>query len=740
MSAQPRDNTGAPCGGRPTLHRFTTRNRCPHCDHDAPCIYFDNGDVLCHREGQPGNWTDSFNGGYWWRATNATGDRPAPRRIPAPSTRPIAPADLDRRSAVYADLLRICPLSQDQLAAHQLTNAQAHRYGWLPSDPADQARIVVALLGTYTREELLGVPGFRAHNGHITIRGGDMMMLPTRDLDRQIHAIDLRREVVQPKQSRYVKLSSRTDGDQDAPSPGAPAHVALPAGGVTVDGVIGVTEGVKKADYAADALGYPVVSIPGVGSWRAAVGVIERFAGNVVVLMLDQDDPEKNEGRTVATVERARTAIATDAVSLGYAVRLATWDHTHAKGIDDLLAAGRTFTLERYCPAADEPDTAAPPLHGPAAATTSAADLELIATQRAELADCKAQIKAWESLFMNDALPRKAQKVLVHFHKRFGAPLGRTLPDAMPCTLYADEQDIKAHGLGVSGYDEGRDVLLNLGLLTREKRTKVAAATDTTDDATDTRRGRGKDWFYLWGLNGPAVNAFWQQLPTLTEIAPTERQVKAVEGRKERLACAVAEGRATPQVVAVLKREVERAHEERGKVTYERDALTYERDAAREAAEAAARERDQALESAQRIIRESQQPATGDAGLPARLMCRAGCGSFITPAEWCCDECRERERAERGDLRLNVNLNSFSETLPLDVTNSLNVNLKSAAPADGALKPCGGGCGTLTPHGWECKACRAQPVAAPLLRCDHAAPALLGPMAPSSAGAPAVAP
>jgi len=372
--------------------------------------------------------------------------------------------------------------------------------------------------------------------------------------------------------------------------------------------------------------------------------------------------------------------------------------------------AGRDDTL-------DQPDGGAAP------ATISPAVRELIATQRAALADCKAQIAAWQSLFMNDALPRKAQKVLVSFHQKFNTPLGRPLPEATPCTLYASEDDIKAHGLGVSAYKEGLDVLLNLGLLTREKRQKIAIATDgtgSTDDATTMRRGRGRDFYYEWGLNGPAVNAFWQQLPTLTEIAPTERQVKAVEGRKERLASAVAEGRATHEVVAVLKSEVAREHQERGKLTYERDVLAYERDAAREAAEAAARERDQALEAAQRIVRESQRPVAGDAATPARIMCRAGCGSFIKATTWCCDECRERERDLAGDSRLDVNLESPSPAHTVAVINSLNVNLEyparapaPTAPTSGAgvvapLKACAGGCGELTLRGWTCGPCAAR--------------------------------
>ena len=343
--------------------------------------------------------------------------------------------------------------------------------------------------------------------------------------------------------------------------------------------------------------------------------------------------------------------------------------------------------------------------------TITAALRELITTQRAELADWKAQAKAWEALFMNSAVPDKAKKVLAHMHKRFGTPLGRPLPDDMPCTLYADEQDIKAHGLGVSAYKEGRDILLSLDLVTRQQVMKKIAPPEPGEAGEDEAgedeewgaRARGKDWFYAWGLNAPAVNVLWAQLPTLTEIAPTDRQVKAVESRKERLERAIEQENPTLHVVRALKQEVADVRQERENAAYECRAATFERDNARHQAEAAARERDQALHDAQRIIREHQQPPT------IMLGCK-GCGTRIDLDTWRCDDCRAREREEAGDSKLTSNL-LVTPTVRAPCYSRLDVNFESPPqPVGDNLKPCRGGCGTLTPHGWTCKPCREHPI------------------------------
>jgi len=319
----------------------------------------------------------------------------------------------------------------------------------------------------------------------------------------------------------------------------------------------------------------------------------------------------------------------------------------------------------------------------------------------ATIADLTAQITAWEILRTTKAFPTKAAAVLVHMHKRAGVRLGQPLPDDMPCNQYADDQDIAAEGIARSAYKEGLDILLNLGLVTQKQVMKKIP--DPEPGAGDTApvrgRGRGVPWFYMYGLAGPAVNALWTQLPTMIEIAPTKRQVKAAESRKERLARAIEEEQPTLHVVRALKREVADVRQDRQNVVFEYRAVTQERDNARAQAEAAARERDRALQDAQRIIRDHQQPAV-------MLGC-TGCGQRIDLATYRCNDCRAREREEAGDLRLDVNLKSQKGAGTVEVTNRLTSNLKYPDPP---MKPCAGGCGTLTPHGWECKPCRGRPV------------------------------
>jgi len=315
----------------------------------------------------------------------------------------------------------------------------------------------------------------------------------------------------------------------------------------------------------------------------------------------------------------------------------------------------------------------------------------------ATIADLTAQITAWEILRTTKAFPTKAAAVLVHMHKRAGVRLGQPLPDDMPCNQYADDQDIATEGIARSAYKEGLDILLNLGLVTQKQVMKKIP--DPEPGAGDTApvrgRGRGVPWFYMYGLAGPAVNALWTQLPTMIEIAPTKRQVKAAESRKERLARAIEEEQPTLHVVRALKREVADVRQDRQNVVFEYRAVSQERDNAREQAEAAARERDRALQDAQRIIRDHQQPAV-------MLGC-TGCGQRIDLATYRCDDCRAREREEAGDLRLDVNLKSPPGAGTVEVTNRLTSNLKYPDPP---MKPCYE-CGvTLTPHGHTCKPCR----------------------------------
>lgn len=715
--------------------RVSRRAPCALCGGTRYCLRFDDGGVFCKDIGEPHQWTDHYLGGYLHhtRDQKPGASCQQTQRTPAPPSIPAAAPEIQH--AIYADLLAWSPLSPTHRAlltgpAHGLTDQEADRYGSMRRDASGRRALLHRLIDTHGTGPVLGTPGFhRTEQGDIRFVVDSGILMPRRDLAGRITGVHIRSDNPDANQRYLWASSTRYDG----PSCGASAHIARP---LTPDPtrrhMVGVVEGIKKADVLANRLGYPFIGIAGVGTVAAAEAALEEMAETddaltTCLIAFDRD----TKPAAIAAVERARQRLARAAITCGYAVRIAVWSPDVAKGPDDLIIAGHMFTEERYrrTDDEDEPHDENGPDGGPERPTGPVGGLgggviplqpRVLSWLLARLADCWAQVKAWEHLFTNPVLPQKAKMVLVHMHKRAGQVVGARLPDEMPCSQYAEEQDVRAHGLGMSAYKEGRDILLGLGLVARKQVMKTAAASrpGAAAAADGDARSRGKDWYYAWGLNGPAVNELWGRLPTLTEIAPTEQQVQAVESRKERLERAIEEEKPTLHVVRALKREVAEVRQDREKVVYEYRAATYERDNARAQAEIAARERDQALRDAQRIIRENQRPASAEA--TGRIMCRAGCGSFIMAADWCCDECRERERdawiETPGDSKLDSN---FESDAPSVVgTNRVNVNAeKSAAPdwdagpltSDTFKKPCYGGCGRLTDHGYTCKMCRERP-------------------------------
>ena len=130
---------------------------------------------------------------------------------------------------------------------------------------------------------------------------------------------------------RWLSSANRPGGT----SSGVNCHVARPLSGAVGDEAVWITEGIFKADLAAERLGANVVSIPGVGCWRQAMPDLAELLphGGDVVVAMDSDWREN------AAVHEAAWCLAQVCAAIGYGVEVALWEPTH-KGLDDLLTAG----------------------------------------------------------------------------------------------------------------------------------------------------------------------------------------------------------------------------------------------------------------------------------------------------------------------------------------------------------------------------------------------------------------
>jgi len=204
--------------------------------------------------------------------------------------------------------------------------------------PAQGRHRIVCSIQEHYGDKLLSVPGFVVKEGqsrrYMTVRGPAGLLVPCRDAGGRIVALKVRCDDSGNGGPRYAYCSSAGHG---GPGPGAPVH--LPTGTPEVAEFVRLTEGELKADIIQALTGLPTVSIPGVNSWQAALAVLKTLNCKTVRLAFDADAWDK------PIVARALSICADALAKAGFAIELERWDAADGKGLDDLLAAGKTPEL-----------------------------------------------------------------------------------------------------------------------------------------------------------------------------------------------------------------------------------------------------------------------------------------------------------------------------------------------------------------------------------------------------------
>ena len=315
------------------MKRVTRSEHCPVCGKADWCrVSGDKRYAVCNRISSKQDAKGDGGGWIHWLADAA---RLPSLKVSVTVNEESPVADITTRHATYSRLLQLCPLSRGHIANLERRGiAEAERrqrgYGTLSSDA--RPSLCDALQPEY---QLQGVPGFCIQNDMWTIAGWPGLLLPVRDYEKRIQAMQVRRDG--NCASRYAWLSSA--GRPAGCSSGAPVHHAYPANAIT-DAQVWLTEGPLKADIACEHLGCVVLAIPGIASWRAGLEVAKRFKrrADMLVIALDSD------ARTNPAVKHVRDALIIEALEQGWVPRVALWP-PEFKGLDDMLVAKTDWSV-----------------------------------------------------------------------------------------------------------------------------------------------------------------------------------------------------------------------------------------------------------------------------------------------------------------------------------------------------------------------------------------------------------
>ena len=319
--------------------------RCPRCGGRRCQVSPDGHRVRC--------WRPESKGGAGGRVVWIDPDkRPAPRPAgPDPAAAPPAAPD-DRLDAAYRALLDVLPLEtrhSHDLTRRKLTAVEREMIGAvsLPKDDDQRARAARAAAAAAPGA---AVPGLSADG--MRIRAAPGLLVPVRSVHGEIVGVRVRVDDRSRGGGKYRWLSGGRGRAK------ARCHVAFPPSMIATraagdswtpsepaDRRVWVTEGEIKAQVAACRLDAVVVSLPGVSPpgrvvVEELVDAIEALGALTVVLALDADiatNPSVQLGEQ-RIIERLRKE--------GLTLERASWSTQDGKGLDDLLVAGHSPSIE----------------------------------------------------------------------------------------------------------------------------------------------------------------------------------------------------------------------------------------------------------------------------------------------------------------------------------------------------------------------------------------------------------
>ncbi len=328
---------------------------CPNCHKPDQCRLSSDGKRLCcYRPDfngltpDPKSEIEIAEGGrryrtFWLTPRPPSNDLPEPKHSPRDSGG--KKADPDTLHKVYSAILHQLPLEDrhtKNLQIRGLDMSQSrlrHETGYRTLPLSGRARALVRLIADGLERHLPGVPGcyVKEKDGRSfwTLAGSPGMLIPVRDAERRIVAL-LTRPDEKKAGKKYLWLSS-AGKDRRGPGPGKPLpiHVPLFKGDRST---VRITEGALKADVATILSGTLTLGTPGL-AWRGVVAVLRQLEAKTARVAYDAD------ASTNPNVAHCIQGVAANLQAEGFVVELELWDIADGKGIDDLLAAGKTPTV-----------------------------------------------------------------------------------------------------------------------------------------------------------------------------------------------------------------------------------------------------------------------------------------------------------------------------------------------------------------------------------------------------------